>query len=169
MLNKTLNTIKKIENIILILLMTAIVLTTFMQVLGRFTPIPFTSAFEELAIAAFIWMTMFGSAVCVRAGGHICMDIIASILPKDKVVYTEIWQYLITLIFSVAVVSITLNLIPSVKRAGMVSASLNIPVYFHYYALVIGFALMSFWSVVGIGEQVQTIVLRIRHKKSEGI
>jgi len=163
-LNKILNIIKKIEDTILILLLAVIVLTTFLQVLGRFTPLPFTSAFEELATAAFLWVTMFGASVCVRAGGHICMDFIVSFLPKEKHVFSEIWQYLITLVFSAAVLSITSNLIPSVKRAGMVSASLNIPVYVHYYALLIGFGLMSFWSIIGIIEQVRSIIQRRRSK-----
>lgn len=164
MLNKVLNIIKKIEDSILILLLGVIVATTFLQVLGRFTPLPFTSAFEELATASFIWATMFGSSVCVRAGGHVSMDFIVSFLPKEKHVYSELWQYLITLIFSAAVLLITTNLIPSVKRAGMVSASLNIPVYIHYYALVLGFGLMSFWSFIGIIEQVRSIIQNKRSK-----
>ena len=69
MLNKILNVIKKIEDTILIILLGVIVLTTFLQVLGRFTPLTFSSAFEELATASFICATMFGSAVWVRTGG----------------------------------------------------------------------------------------------------
>ena len=164
MLNKILNIIKKIEDTILIFLLTVIVLMTFLQVIGRFTPLPFSSAFEELATASFIWATMFGSSVCVRTGGHVCMDFLVSLLPKDKHIYNAIWQYLITLIFSAAVISITSKLIPTVKRAGMVSASLNIPVYIHYYALVLGFGLMSFWSFIGIIEQVRSIIQNKRSK-----
>ena len=167
MLNKVLNIIKKIENTILIFLLVVIVLMTFLQVLGRFTPLPFSSAFEELATASFIWATMFGSSVCVRTGGHVCMDLLVSFLPKDKRAYNEIWQYLITLVFSIAVLSITSKLIPTVKRAGMVSAALQIPVYIHYYALLLGFGLMTLWSIVGIAEQVQSIIQNKRKKGAE--
>ena len=164
MVTKILNIVKKIEDTILILLLAVIVLTTFLQVLGRFTPLPFSSGFEELATASFLWATMFGASVCVRTGGHICMDLLVSFMPKDKHVYSKIWQYLITFVFSASVLSITSKLIPAVKRAGMVSASLNIPVYFHYYALILGFGLMSFWSIIGIIEQVNLIIQNKRSK-----
>ena len=150
MIAKALDLMKKVEKIALVALMLLIVLSTFLQVLGRFTPLPFSSAFEEVSCSVFVWMTLIGSAVCVRTGGHICMDLLATFLPKHRRILMEVWQDVVTFMFSVVFFWLTIRLIPGVKKAGMVTASLNIPIYVHYYSMVIGFGLMAFWSLVGI-------------------
>lgn len=83
--SKILNIIKKIEEGILFLFLAVILLACFFQVIGRYTPLPFSSAFEEIAVNLFIWMTLLGAGVCVRTHSHMRMDIIDTFLPeKDK-------------------------------------------------------------------------------------
>lgn len=62
--SKILNIIKKIEDGILFLFLAVILLACFFQVIGRYTPLPFSSAFEEIAVNLFIWMTLLGAGVC---------------------------------------------------------------------------------------------------------
>ena len=59
--SKILNIIKKIEEGILFLFLAVILLACFFQVIGRYTPLPFSSAFEEIAVNLFIWMTLLGA------------------------------------------------------------------------------------------------------------
>ena len=80
--SKILNIIKKIEEGILFLFLAVILLACFFQVIGRYTPLPFSSAFEEIAVNLFIWMTLLGAGVCVRTHSHMRMDIIDTFLPE---------------------------------------------------------------------------------------
>ena len=49
-----LSVIKKIEYVILVAIFCIIVVTTFLQVIGRYTPIPFSGTFEEIATFSFV-------------------------------------------------------------------------------------------------------------------
>lgn len=147
---KIINTIKKIEDFLLFLFLAIILAACFLQVIGRHTELPFSSAFEEVAVNLFVWMTMLGAGVCVRSHSHMRMDIIDTFLPKGAKPYMAILRELIVgVVFGVAAV-VSAQYIPLVKRTGMTTASLDIPQYILYFALPIGFGLMVFWSVVNI-------------------
>ena len=64
--SKILNIIKKIEEGILFLFLAVILLACFFQVIGRYTPLPFSSAFEEIAVNPFYLDDTFGGW-CMRA------------------------------------------------------------------------------------------------------
>ena len=92
---KILNIIKKIEEGILFLFLAVILLACFFQVIGRYTPLPFSSAFEEIAVNLFIWMTLLGAGVCVRTHSHMRMDIIDTFLPEKIKPYVDMIRELI--------------------------------------------------------------------------
>ena len=93
--SKILNIIKKIEEGILFLFLAVILLACFFQVIGRYTPLPFSSAFEEIAVNLFIWMTLLGAGVCVRTHSHMRMDIIDTFLPEKIKPYVDMIRELI--------------------------------------------------------------------------
>ena len=68
--------IRKIESVLLVLILAVIVVTTFLQVIGRFTPLPLKSVFEEVATFAFVWMVMIGGGACAREASHMTMDFV---------------------------------------------------------------------------------------------
>lgn len=155
--SKILNVIKKIEEGLLFLFLAIILLACFFQVIGRYTPLPFSSAFEEIAVNLFIWMTMLGAGVCVRTRSHMRMDIIDTFLPKKAMPYVDIVRELIVgVVFGYATI-IVANYIPVVKRTGMTTSSLDIPQYILYYAMPIGFGLMVFWSIVNIAMDIKKL------------
>ena len=155
--SKILNIIKKIEEGILFLFLAVILLACFFQVIGRYTPLPFSSAFEEIAVNLFIWMTLLGAGVCVRTHSHMRMDIIDTFLPKKIKPYVDMIRELIVgVVFGYAAI-IVANYIPVVKRTGMTTSSLDIPQYILYYAMPVGFGLMAFWSIVNIVMDIKKI------------
>ena len=154
---KILNIIKKIEEGILFLFLAVILLACFFQVIGRYTPLPFSSAFEEIAVNLFIWMTLLGAGVCVRTHSHMRMDIIDTFLPEKIKPYVDMIRELIVgVVFGYAAI-IVASYIPVVKRTGMTTSSLDIPQYILYYAMPVGFGLMVFWSIVNIVMDIKKI------------
>ena len=134
--SKILNIIKKIEDGILFLFLAVILLACFFQVIGRYTPLPFSSAFEEIAVNLFIWMTLLGAGVCVRTHSHMRMDIIDTFLPEKIKPYVDMIRELIVgVVFGYAAI-IVASYIPVVKRTGMTTSSLDIPQYILYYAML---------------------------------
>lgn len=149
--------IKKIEEGILFLFLAVILLACFFQVIGRYTPLPFSSAFEEIAVNLFIWMTLLGAGVCVRTHSHMRMDIIDTFLPEKIKPYVDMIRELIVgVVFGYAAI-IVASYIPVVKRTGMTTSSLDIPQYILYYAMPVGFGLMVFWSIVNIVMDIKKI------------
>jgi C4-dicarboxylate transporter DctQ subunit len=159
-MKKVLHIIKKIEGLFLILMLALIVLVTFLQVVGRYTPFPFSSKFEEIAVYTFVWMTLFGSAACIHSGLHMKMDFFISRLSETQKAYAVLWHHVVSLVFSAGLAYIAYRLIPIIKRAEMVSASLQWPIWVFKLAVPIGFALMSFWSIVRIVESIHAISLQ---------
>ena len=144
--SKILNIIKKIEEGILFLFLAVILLACFFQVIGRYTPLPFSSAFEEIAVNLFIWMTLLGAGVCVRTHSHMRMDIIDTFLPEKIKPYVDMIRELIVgVVFGYAAI-IVASYIPVVKRTGIL-----------YYAMPVGFGLMVFWSIVNIVMDIKKI------------
>ena len=149
---KIINVIKKIEEGILFLFLAIILICCICQVIGRHTDIPFSAAFEEIAVNMFIWMTMLGAGVAVRTHSHMRMDILDSLIPKAALPYLDILRDAIVAVIFGAVAYITLDYIPIVKRTAMTTSALDIPQYILYYAMPIGFGLMVFWSIINIIE-----------------
>lgn len=63
-------------------LLIAMVVTVFMQVLFRYiirSPLPWA---EELARALFLWSSVLGATLAVRAKAHPSLDIVVNLLPR---------------------------------------------------------------------------------------
>lgn len=155
MKHKILHIIETAENVLLCICMSALVLTCFFQVIGRYTPLPFSSAFEEIAVNTFVWMTLLGAGVCVRTRSHMRMDIIDTVLPARFLPFMDILRNGIVLLVFGFACKISAQYIPIAKRTGMTTSALDLPQYILYLALPLGFALMVLWSVVNIVSGVQ--------------
>jgi TRAP-type C4-dicarboxylate transport system permease small subunit len=139
---------------------------TFLQVIGRYTPLPFSSKFEEIAVSTFVWMTLLGSASCIHTRIHMKMDFFVARLSKNKQNYVGIWHHLIVFVFSVGVVYVSCKLIPLLKKTGMQSASLQWPLWIFYTALPVCFILMSFWGLIEIINDIRAIISQ-RQKRND--
>lgn len=153
-----LNAVKTVEKIVLIALFIVIVLTTFLQVVGRYTPLPFSKKCEEIATFSFVWATMIGAGTCVREGGHMTMDFVVSYLPRSKRIYVKLIGDIAAALVGVGILRAAKLLIPRVKRAGMISSAMSLPLWIQELAVAVGAALILLWAVVNIVEDVSKIV-----------
>ena len=145
------NVIRKIESVVLVLILAVIVATTFLQVVGRFTPLPLKSVFEEVATFAFVWMVMIGGGACAREGTHMTMDFVVSYFPAKAKPWVKLLGVGIGLIYAASI------LIPRTKRAGMLSAVMMLPIWIQNLSLAIGAGLILFWSAINIIQDIYTI------------
>lgn len=153
-----LNIIKKIEYVLLVAILGTIVLTTFLQVIGRFTPLPFSSKFEELATFAFVWATMIGAGACVREGGHMSMDFVTSFVPDDKKVFFKLLNDVVAVFIGVAIVYCSAMLIPKLQRTGMTSAAMDLPLWIQNLSVPVGGSLIALWGGTNIAGDIRCII-----------
>lgn len=152
------NIIKKVEFVILALMLGVIVAATFLQVIGRYTPLPFSSVFEELSTFLFVWMSMIGAGACVRDGSHMSMDFLVSFLPENKKIYSKLLNDLVAIFVGVIIVYCSTLLIPKLQRTGMLSAAMQLPLWINNLAAPTGAALVAFWGVHNVILDIYSIV-----------
>ena len=152
-----LNGIKALEKIILIALFIIIVLTTFLQVIGRYTPLPFSGVFEEVATFSFVWATMIGAGTCAREGGHMTMDFLVSYVPQSKKIYFKLFSDIVATVVGCGLIVAASQLIPRVRRAGMLSGSLRLPLWIQNLSIPVAAALIVLWSIVNIVTDIHSI------------
>jgi TRAP-type C4-dicarboxylate transport system permease small subunit len=119
---------------------TVIIVTTFVSVFFRYILNDSLVWAEELARYLFVWLTFIGSALALKEGLHMGVDLLLSALPgKLKTMLEIVINCLIAafLIFSIkagiTVVQITM---------GNRSSALEIPMGFVYLAIPVGCSLM---------------------------
>ena len=149
--------IKKIESALLVLILAVIVITTFLQVIGRFTPLPLKSVFEEVATFGFVWLVMIGGGACAREGSHMTMDFVVSYMPKLGKQISKLLGDICGAGIGVGLLYAAKILIPKVKRAGMLSSCMQLPIWIQNLSLALGAALILFWSILNIVQDVYTM------------
>ena len=152
--------IKKVEYVLLALMLGVIVAATFLQVIGRYTPLPFSSVFEELSTFLFVWMSMIGAGACVRDGSHMCMDFVVSFLPENKKIYSKLLNDLVAIFIGVVIVYCASLLIPRLQKTGMLSAAMQLPLWINNLAAPTGGVLIAFWGIHNVVLDIYSIVTR---------
>ena len=152
-----LRAVKTVEKVVLIALLILIVITTFLQVIGRYTPLPFSGVFEEVATFSFVWATMIGAGTCVREGGHMTMDFVVSYLPQSKKIFVKLAGDIVAALVGFGIIRAAKMLIPRVRRAGMLSGSLRLPLWIQNLAVPVGASLILLWAVVNVVEDIYKI------------
>ena len=74
--------IEQLEETLISLLLAAMVVVSFSQVVARYVFNTGWGAALELTTLCFAWMTLIGMSYCVRIGAHLGVDAIAKLLPK---------------------------------------------------------------------------------------
>ena len=155
---KIIDIIRKIETVILVLILAVIVVTTFLLVIGRFTPLPLKSVFEEVATFSFVWLCMIGGGACAREGTHMTMDFVVSYMPEKAKKFVKLLGDICGCGIGIGIIYAAKLLIPKVKRAGMTSAVMMLPIWIQNLALAIGAGLILLWSLINIVEDIYVIV-----------
>ena len=149
--------IRRIESFLLVLILAVIVATTFLQVVGRFTPLPLKSVFEEVATFSFVWLVMIGGGACAREWTHMTMDFVVSYMPQKAKNFVRLLGDICGCGVGIGIIYAATKLIPRVKRAGMLSAVMMLPIWIQNLSLAIGAGLILFWSLLNIVQDIYTI------------
>ena len=130
-----------------------IALLVILQVTFRFifnSPLPWP---EELSRLFFIYLVFIGGAVSSRSETHISIDLIDSMLPSVQVqVLLRICRNLLTTIVLIAAVYGSVAIIPRIRLMSLPATGL--PMSLMVIPILIGCALMIFWTVIHITRDV---------------
>lgn len=98
---------------------------------------------DELVRYLIIVLTFVGSAVCVRTGKHIAIDVLIDRLKGNKRNYLLIFINTVGLIFMLSVAIYSLKLISHNFKFPQLSPALQVPMWIPYLSIPIGFLLSS--------------------------
>lgn len=76
MLNKILDAMRKITNIIVTFLFMVVVAVVFAQVVARYVAGSSIRWADELARFAFVWLVYLGGSITIREGRNVCFDLL---------------------------------------------------------------------------------------------
>jgi TRAP-type C4-dicarboxylate transport system permease small subunit len=133
------------ENIAATTLLAIICGVTVAQVVFRFIlkmPLAWS---DELATFSFVWFALLGAAIAVREGGHIGVDALVRVLPKDAQAWVAVSSLLLVQIFLLCLIKFGLDLL--MRIGDQRSSGLQIHVFWVYLALPVSAALMFLHSV----------------------
>lgn len=134
-----------------------LIVVTFTQVLCRFilqVPAVWT---EELARMSFVWLIFLGSAIAVKEGTHLSLDMITAAVPPRVRTAMQYWVLLLILVLSGVIFYAGGSY--CLRSMGKTAVTLPIPSNCVYVAVPISAVLMMFFAVEllvgkarGIGE-----------------
>jgi TRAP-type C4-dicarboxylate transport system permease small subunit len=144
--------LNRITEIVLVIVLTAMAVAVFLQVIFRYVlslPLFWT---EEFARYCLVWASLLGSAVAVKRGQHIAVTILVERLPSPlgrilKIVALMAVAVILTVILwgGIQLVAIT--------RA-QISPALRVPMSIPYLAVPVGAALMLFHTIGFLAETI---------------
>lgn len=163
-MKKILKSLTSIENFIMVVTFSIMVICSFAQVINRNffkLPIPW---FEEASIYCMIYMALIGTEVGLRDGTQIA---VAAVLDKLHGAFkgiVMIFSKVVVLIFSSSVLISAIHLVSKQVQTGQTSSALHLPMSIPYAALVISFAMIV---LVQIAFTVELVITLIREKGKE--
>ena len=129
-----------LEEILMMIMLWAIVIVMFMQVIMRYVfknSLPFA---EELSRYCFIWMTFLGISFAVKGKSHIRIDIIETIVPALKKPL-EVMGDIIFLAFCFYMLSPACKVVAMLMETNQTSPAMEAPMWIVYLSLLVGFIL----------------------------
>lgn len=134
------NALYKVLNLITIITSIIIPTTLFIQVIYRYFFKKPIQGIEEIAIASFIWLIIFGSAIAFSTGQHIIVDsFLKNRSDKTKMILDIANNIVIMIILSILIYSCFIALPNQVYFKTVV---FKIPRTAHTKALILSFILM---------------------------
>lgn len=135
---------ERLEEIFLVVLMTAATLIVAAQIATRYlfhVPLPWS---EEVARYLFIWLVWVGASYATKERKHICIDVVVSRLPRAgkktcALISTAVW-----IVFLIFMAGISLKLTGSVYSGSQIAVGSGIPMWVPYAAIPVGMLLMLF-------------------------
>ena len=163
-MKKILKSLTSIENFIMVVTFSIMVVCSFAQVINRNffkLPIPW---FEEASIYCMSYMALIGTEVGLRDGTQIAVTAVLDKLHGAFKGIVMIFSKVVVLIFSSSVLISAIHLVSKQVQTGQTSSALHLPMSIPYAALVISFAMIV---LVQIAFTVELVITLIREKGKE--
>lgn len=142
-MKKILAYLTKVENFIMIVTFTIMVVASFLQVVNRNITKFSISWFDEAATYCMIYMVLIGTEMGLRDGTQIAVTGVVDKLHGPAKIAVQIIAKVIVVAFSFIVFLGGVQLMNIQIRTGQVSAALNLPMSVPYAAMVISFAMIT--------------------------
>lgn len=154
-MKKTLRTLQHLENMLLAVMFTIMVVAIFVQVINRnFFKIP-VSGFEEAAKYCMVYMVMLGTELGLRDGTQIAVTgVIDKFHGKAHKILMMIAK-VIVIAFSGIMTNTSFKMVMKQVATGQTSPGLGIPMTVPYFALLLSFALITVIQVVILIEMIR--------------
>lgn len=164
-MKKVLAFLQKIEDAILVVTFSIMVITSFAQVVNRnFFKIP-VSWFEEAAVYSMIYMVLLGTEAGLRDGSQISvMGVVDKFRGKTREVIIIISK-IVVVAFSAIILYSSISMLEMQIKSGQTSPALKVPMTVPYAALTISFAIITL--VQGVTTVIMIMKL-LMPKKTEG-
>lgn len=127
------------EEVMLVILLAIMTASIFYQVVMRYVFSSAPSWTEELTRYSFIWCAYFGVSLGVKRDAHISVMAVIDLLPKKVQKVMRIVANLLFLAFAVLIFVLGLKTAMQIKMLGRKSPAMEIPMYYVYAALPVGF------------------------------
>jgi TRAP-type C4-dicarboxylate transport system permease small subunit len=138
---------RAIEFILAIGLIAAVVLN-FVNVVGRYGFGWGFIAADELQTYIMVYMAFLGAAVASWRGLHLRMDVIALRLPRGVQKILTIVETALIVILCTLVTWVALQYVQQMYSFGAKSQTAQIPMWIPHLAIVFGFGLMVFFTIL---------------------
>lgn len=142
-MKKTLNFLQMLEKWIIVVTFAVMVAACFIQVVNRnITKIP-VSGFEEAAKYCMVYMVLLGTELGLRDGTQISITGVVDKLPPVVRKIVTIISRFIVVFFSAIMTKSGWQMVLKQARIGQKTPALGIPMAVPYFALVLGFGLIT--------------------------
>ena len=142
-MKKTLQYLQTLEKWIIVIAFVIMVLACFIQVVNRNVfRIP-VSGFEEAAKYSMVYMVLLGTELGLRDGTQISIQGVVDKLPEKARKIIGVIARLIVIIFAAVMTKSGWAMVMKQAKIGQTSPGLGIPMYIPYFALVLGFGLIT--------------------------
>lgn len=128
-------------NALIAVLLAVITVSLIYQVFGRYVLGRAPGWSEEVARILSVWLTMLGSAACLRRGGHIAISVLVSALPA-RIQTIALWLRDLAVLATAGVLAWA-GFRYAQLNAAQDSAALEIPMSYVYASLWIGAGLIA--------------------------
>ncbi len=151
---------KKFELAIMTVLLAAMTLVMFTQVVARYILDASMSWPDEFCRYRFVTLVWFSCAYCIRFRKNLRIDTLLSILPDKVAFWADIFVDLITMAFFTIMFGASYLVTVKAYDVGTTTPSLNLPQCVPYGLMCLGYGVAVFRCV-------QTIILKFMERRAK--
>ncbi len=146
---------RHVEEVILMILLSLMVLVVVIQVFMRYVMNNSLSWPEEITRYFFVWFTFIGMSYCISNNSNVKIDMLVNALPKKAQTMVLFIVDIMVMIFFLYLGTHGISALQKIIKSGQQSPALGIPMEYVFVSLEAGIAL-------GILRTIQSMIKKIR-------